>query len=252
LDAATPDLLAQATSILTREVGRLPGALAAIPAPGAPLALPAPPVPGASSVDLGGLTCPVVGAKLPLPGAGQADLRQQAHELLASIFAGLGQPSIAPSAESTCPVTKASVPTGFDKDAIRRQAHEFIDTLLVTFREATGEDGVVAEHKVPLIQCAAPARAGGVARATLTVANDEPTPSDVSLYSSNFVADFGYEIPSLRVSATPRVASIPPKGQTTFEIKIAVPAQAPAGTYSGLLQAVGSKYVKAVLSVQVL
>jgi hypothetical protein len=48
------------------------------------------------------------------------------------------------------------------------------------------------------------------------------------------------------------VATIPASGEVTFEIRIAVPQQAPAGAYSGLIQATGSRYVKAVLSVDVL
>jgi hypothetical protein len=212
----------QAIAVLAREVGRLPEALGA----------------GSS-------------APLPVPHAGEGDLRQQAHQLLAGIFAAFGQPGPT-SVTGVCPVTQASPPLGFDKDALRRQAHEFIDTLLVTFRQATSEDGVVAENKVPLIQCASPTQAGDVARVTLNVANEEPTPSEVTLYSSNFVADSGYEIPSLRVSASPRVVTLAPRAQASFEIRVSVPPQTPPGTYSGLVQALGSKYVKAVLSVRVL
>jgi hypothetical protein len=271
-NAGAPDLLSQAAAVLAREALRLPGALAAEPSQAGTFAAPALPDAAAGIATLGGLTCPVVGAKLPLPGAEKADLRQQAHELLAGLFSAFGQTGGAPGTcpdpsqavaapwqkfqtpkERACPVTKASVPIGgFDKDALRRKAHEFIDTLLVTFREATDEDGVVAENKVPLIQCPSPTQAGNVAHATLKVANEEATPSEVTLYCTNFVADSGYEIPALRVSISPRVASIPGNGQVTFEIKISVPQQAPAGTYSALLQALGSKYVKAVLSLQVL
>lgn len=250
-NAAAPDLLSQAAAVLAREAARLPGASGSgMPTPGA-----------------AGLTCPIVGARAPAPGEPTADLRQQAHELLAGLFGAFGQESALPSGYATpaysqelkapsgqtCPITKASPPPlGFDKDALRRQAHEFIDTLLLTFRATTSEDGVVAENKVPLLQCAAPVPAGGVARATLLVANEEPSPTQVTLYCSNFVSDTGHEIPALRVSFSPRVATISSNGQVSFEIKIAVPPQAPASTYSGLIQAMGSKYVKAVLSVEVL
>jgi hypothetical protein len=215
--------------------------------------------------------CPIVGAQVPLAGADKAGLRQQAHELLNSLFSAVGQSAGAPGgyaqpaglaspwqplqapAARACPVTKAELPLGgFNKDQLRSQAHEFIDTLLVTFRQATSEDGVVAENKVPLVQCAAPAQAGSVALISLTVANEESTPSDVTLYCTNFVADTGYEISSMRVTASPRVVTIAPNGQASFEVKISVPQQTPSGTYSGLVQAIGSKYVKAVLSVQVL
>jgi uncharacterized membrane protein len=66
------------------------------------------------------------------------------------------------------------------------------------------------------------------------------------------VSDSGHEIPALRVSFTPRVATVPARASKTFEVKVAVPPQAAPGTYSGLIQAMGLKYVKAVLSVEVL
>jgi hypothetical protein len=214
---------------------------------------------------MAGRVCPVVGASVPLAGTSKGDVRQQAHELLASVLAGLGtgyglpQGNAKPSspqspltAHRSCPITKASLPSVWDKDAIRLQAHEFIDTLLVTFRQATSEEGVVAENRVPHLECVAPVQAGGIARASLTVMNEEPMPSDVTLYSTNFTGDTGFDIPALRVSVSPRVATLQAGEKATFDLKISVPAQAPAGAYAGLLQALGSKYVKAVLTLQVI
>jgi len=137
-------------------------------------------------------------------------------------------------------------------DLLRRQAHEFVESLLVTFSRASSEKPAPYEEQVPLLRCVAPVQAGSEGRATMRVANDEETPSNVALYCTNFVADSGYEIPSLRVTVSPRTVTIPAKGDTTFEIKIAVSQQTPAGIYCGLIQAMGSKYVKAVLSVEVL
>ena len=151
-----------------------------------------------------------------------------------------------------CPITKATVPVGmFDIDQLRKQAHAFIETLLITFNDATGEKGLPAEDKVPQLQCEAPVQAGSEARAILTVGNEEATPSDVALYCTNFIADSGYELPALKIAVSPRRETIPPGGEATFQIRIAVPQQTPAGTYSGLVQAMGTKYVKAVLSVEV-
>jgi hypothetical protein len=210
-----------------------------------------------------------------VPGAGseKPDLRRQAHELLAALLPGAAHqssgaahppgayPALATGmsglsdglTQNKCPMTGATAPAfPLDRDRLRRQAHEFIETLLITFNEATGEKGLPAEDKVPLLFCAAPVQAGSEARALLTVVNDETTPSDVTLYCTNFVADSGYEIPSLRVSASPRRVTIPAKGQASFDVRILVPQQAPTGIYSGLIQAMGTKFVKAVLSVQVL
>jgi hypothetical protein len=243
------DLLSQASAVLLREARRLPST-SSMPA------------------DVAGRVCPVTGAAMPLPNTNKGHLGQQAHELVAGLLAAFGQapgnvgdaggslPLVGHKtgmAGRACPVTKASVlPGGFDLDQLRKQAHAFIETLLITFNDATGEKGLPTEDKVPLLQCEAPVQAGSEARAILTVGNEEATPSDVSLYCTNFVADTGHEIPSLRVSVSPRRATIPANGEATFQIRLSVSQQAPSGIYSGLVQAMGSKYVKAVLSVEVL
>jgi hypothetical protein len=50
---------------------------------------------------------------------------------------------------------------------------------------------------------------------------------------------------------TPRQATIPAKGKADFDIEVAVPQQTPPGYYSGLIQAMGNRYVKAVLMIEV-
>ena len=149
----------------------------------------------------------------------------------------------------------ATMPLGgpnADMDRLRRQAHELIETVLAAFSQGSGQKATPYGDHVPLVRCLAPVQAGQDASATMRVANDEPTPSEVALYCTNFVADSGYEIPSLRVTVSPRRITIPANGEAAFEIKIAVSQQTPAGIYSGLIQAMGCKYVKAVLSVEVL
>jgi hypothetical protein len=224
---------------------------------------------------------PRTGAGMPGP-AGAGDLQKQAHELLAAVL-GLWKPGngAAPAlpgkagalplesplallespaafypggrAGQRCPHSGAELPTfPGARDEIRRKAHELIETLLITFNEATGEKGLPAESQVPLVSVAAPVAPGEVARVTLTVANEESAPADVSLYSTNFVADHGHELPSLRVTILPRATVIPAQGRATFEVSIAVPQQTLKGSYSGLIQAHGSRYFKAVLALDVL
>lgn len=133
-----------------------------------------------------------------------------------------------------------------DPDRFRRQAHEIIESLLALLSPKGPAPGV------PMLRCSAPVPPGKDGFATLRVANDESAPSEVTLYCSNFVGDSGCDIPSVRVSITPRKVTVAPKGETAFEIKIAVPQQTPSGIYSGLIQAMGATYVKAVLSVEVM
>ena len=276
---AVPDLVGQASSVLAREASRFSAPSLGVPV--TPLSGVAPAVrdaradvPGPST----GRTCPVTGATVQ-PAASDTDrLRQQAYDLVAALLPGQalagGRPSRTTGLQDGSsawpgaaglgteihrlgtmadPFVSAAVPVPApDLDLVRRQAHEFIESLLVTFSQATGEKAAPYEDQVPLVRCPAPVRAGDEGVATMSVANDEETPAEVSLYSTNFATDSGHEIPSLRVTVSPRRVTIPPRGQVAFEIKIAVPQQTPAGSYAGLVQAMGSKYVKAVLSVEVL
>jgi hypothetical protein len=192
--------------------------------------------------------------------AGVLDLLSQASTILTREGARLpaalpGVPNFTPGGTPSVPgieplkVPTASVPgSGLDPDRLRRYGHEIIESLIA----AVSPKAPPLENRVPLFRCAAAVQAGRDGIATLTVANDEISPSQVTLYCTNFVADSGCDIPSLRVTCTPRTVTIPAKGEATFQIKIAVPQQAPAGIYSGLIQAMGAQYVKAVLSVEVM
>jgi hypothetical protein len=105
--------------------------------------------------------------------------------------------------------------------------------------------------RAPLLRCIAPVAPGQDARATFRLANDGPSPCEASLYVTNFASDGGYDIPAVRVRIAPPRTTIAPKGEATFEIAIAVPVQTPRGAYSGLIQAAGAPYTKAILTVEV-
>lgn len=258
-ERVVPEILRQASVVLIQEVGKIPRTIldGAIPAMAERSGLVSP-ARALNPMAAAGARCPVTDAAVPGAPPGVPGLQRQAHELLESVLSlrNPGQASGLPGAGlagKNCPVTHAS-PLTFpvERDELRRRAHEFIETLLITFNEATGEKGLPAENQVPLLDCAAPVQPGSAAKATAQIANEEGTATEVTLYSTNFVADQGYEIPSLRVTILPRVLSIPAGGSAEFEITIAVPQQTPKGYYSGLIQAMGSKYFKAVLSLEVL
>ena len=231
-----PDLLRQASAILAREAQRL--------SPASPGALPdlsgTFPLSGdgraPSLDDLRQPTAPAFGPAVPRSGSEDNDLKRQADDLLAGLLSGFGGP---PSRV-------------LDMNGLRKQAQDFFDTLLLTLNERNATKSVPAENRVPLLQCEAPVQAGAEARAILTITNEETTASDVTLYCTNFVADSGHDLSALRVTFSPRKVTIPPGSEATFQIRIAVPPQIGTGVYSGLIQAMGSRYVKAVLSLEVL
>ena len=254
-DQPVPEILRQASVVLIQEVGKIPRTIldGVIPAVAERSGLVSP-ARSLNPMAAAGARCPVTDAVLPSAPAGAEGLQRQAHELLQSVF-NLRNPA-APGTGLLGKSSPALPGSAFifpvEREELRRRAHEFIETLLITFNESTGEKGLPAENQVPLLDCAAPVQPGGAAKASLQIANEEGSATEITLYSTNFVADQGYEIPSLRVTILPRVVSIPAGGKAEFEITIAVPQQTPMGYYSGLIQATGSKYFKAVLSLEVL
>jgi hypothetical protein len=191
-----------------------------------------------SLIGIAARICPVTGATVPLSSPDPSRLRQQAHELVAGLLGGSGQPG-------------QFLTAGSDGDRLRRQAHEFIESLLATFSGGRREKGGAADDQVPLLRSPAPVQAGQAARVGFGVANEEDTPSEVTLYCTDFISDSGHEIPALRITVLPRRATIPAKSDAEFEIEVAVPQQTPPGSYSGLIQAMGNRYVKAVLMIEV-
>ena len=104
--------------------------------------------------------------------------------------------------------------------------------MLATFSGGTREKGRAADEQVPLLRCPRPSRRDRRRSSDFLVANEEGTPSEVTLYCTDFISDAGHEIPALRVTVLPRRATIPAKGDADFEIDVAVPQQTPPGYYS--------------------
>ena len=231
-----PDLLRQASALLAREAQRLSPALAdGLPAlSGAgPLGAPG----GAPSLgDIRQPTAPLLGAAAPLPGTDDNRLKQQADDLLAGLLTGFGR-------------SPGGVP---DLAGLRQQAQELFETLLLTLNERGGAKSVPADNRVPLLQCQAPAQAGTQARAVL----DDQQRRDDAVRRDSLLHQLRRRLGTRPLCAArdllPGRSTIPPGGEATFQIRIAVPPQVAAGIYSGLIQAMGSRYVKAVLSLEVL
>lgn len=193
---------------------------------------------GESLLGIAARICPITGASVPMFPGDANRVRQQAHELVAGLLGGTDQPG-------------QFLRAGSDGDRLRRQAHELIESLLAAFSGERHEKPGAAGDQVPLLRSPAPVPAGQTARVGFSVANEEGAPCEVTLYCTDFISDSGHEIPALRVTVLPRRATIPAKGDAEFEIEVAVPQQTPAGFYSGLIQAMGNRYVKAVLMVEV-
>ncbi len=226
------DLLARAASLLSAEVVRSQPMLSSAGSRANPARVPVlKPVvlPNSSNVVPGALPDGAIGQSLPLaPPPPGDDAASAPLDLISSVLAG------------------ANV------DELRRRASEFLEALLGSLAQGKAAPQSAYDDRVPLLRSVAPVQAGSTGSVMLRISNEEALPSEVSLYASNFVADSGYELPSLLVAVVPRKVTLPPAGETTFEIKLAVPAQAPPGLYSGLVQATGCKYVKAVVMFEVL
>jgi hypothetical protein len=187
---------------------------------------------------------PAVGSPLLMKAA--SILAQEAARFPASFPQLLaGTPAHQPPALPNVELPVTALP-GIDVDQLRRYAHDMIETLLTALSPKAG-----TENRVALLHCPTPVVAGSEAVVSIRIANEDPSPTETSLYSTNFVSDTGYDIPARSVTFSPRASTIPAKSDATFELKARIPQQAPPGIYSGLVQAAGSKYLKAVVSIEV-
>ena len=110
----------------------------------------------------------------------------------------------------------------------------------------TGRD-VIASLTVP-----EPVDPGGTATVSMSVENDGEQPTgDFALVFSGLVSGTGAQIAADRIEFTPKQLSLPAHGRARVEVQVHVPADAPPGVYSGVLQATKLDHVRAVLVVTV-
>jgi hypothetical protein len=141
----------------------------------------------------------------------------------------------------------AASPSGIDVDGLRRLLHNYVETLISTFNPRVD----TASDRVPVIRGGHPITAGAEIVVPLRVINEGPTSLEVSLYCSNLVSDGGFDISALHIGFAPRACVIAAESAQVFDVTIRVPQQAPPASYSGLVQAVGTKYFKVVMSIEV-
>ena len=104
---------------------------------------------------------------------------------------------------------------------------------------------------VPLILSEGSTRAGETAKVEVTVAKDGPGEASVTLYSTDFVSDTGFQIPSACATFSPRSVAVDGREPKKSEMRIAIPAQCGRGAYSALVQATGIGRPCAVVVLQV-
>lgn len=135
-------------------------------------------------------------------------------------------------------------------DECRQRAVEAITALLATA-------GPAALQSMPALGFPWRAVSGSIdpgapASVPLTIDNTEGRPITVTFYSTDLIGDSGYHIPANLISFDPSSQTIPPGSRGTTRMNVAVPIQAMAGSYSGLVQAVGFPAAKAVVTLDVL
>lgn len=161
-------------------------------------------------------------------------------------------------------------------DQLRRQASDLIEGVLSLILSAgypggrglgfeSGPDAampvamqsiqsVAAEpplRQAPLLTAPAPVKAGETAKVPFTVTNAGQNPVDLLFYSSDLVGDSGWGIPARKVAFSPRSQSLQPQERATIEALIPIPPQTAPGSYSGVVQAAGFDYLRALMTVPV-
>jgi hypothetical protein len=122
---------------------------------------------------------------------------------------------------------------------------------LATSRAPTGVAHAATTTTVPLIEASPAVKAGETATVAVKLVNERIAPTDVILYSTDFVSDTGAQIPALQVTFAPRTLALAGRAHGHAQMKIAIPAQSAPGLYSALVQAVGLGRPSAVVVLQV-
>jgi hypothetical protein len=91
-------------------------------------------------------------------------------------------------------------------------------------------------NTVPILEPTKPVKAGETATIALSLPDDARGSEGLVLYSSDFIADTGFAIPSTMVTFSPRVVG---RAVGKSAMTISVPAQCAPGMYSALVQATG-------------
>lgn len=146
-----------------------------------------------------------------------------------------------------------------DPADIQKQLSQALAALLSTFLQSVriSQPTPVAPRPslvggtVPLISSDRPAKAGETAKVDVTVAKDGPGEASVTLYSTDFVSDTGFQIPSACATFSPRSVTVNGRASGKSEMRIAIPAQCGRGAYSALVQAMGVGRPCAVVVLQV-
>jgi hypothetical protein len=152
----------------------------------------------------------------------------------------------------------------------RRDAHEVVDILLDVVNLATRSLGGVTQRAVrvgtsepanqvasatgdlPTLTLPGPVHPGDRVELPLTLENDSDKPTDpFQFICTDLVNVSGARIDAQQVTFHPNGLSIPPQDTALVTIALAVPLDAPSGTYSGLMQATQLQKLRALLTVQV-
>ena len=98
-----------------------------------------------------------------------------------------------------------------------------------------------------------PVEPGGTAKVSMSVENDgdEPTGNFALRVLRAWSTGTGDQIGPDRIEFSPKRLNLPAHGRKRVEVQVHVPADAPSGVYSGVLQATRLDHVRAVLVVTV-
>jgi hypothetical protein len=152
----------------------------------------------------------------------------------------------------------------------RRDAHEVVDIVIdligataqtagrlakraISIRGGTERTVSEAPASTPTLVTAVPIPSGGSGELSLVVENDGDAATDrFQFHSTDLVNVDGHRIHASQITFEPEAVSVSPHQSERVVVHIAVPPDAPAGEYSGLIQSSRRDGLRAAVTVQVL
>jgi hypothetical protein len=112
------------------------------------------------------------------------------------------------------------------------------------------DTGLVVEP-APVVSPPGPVAPGATAQIGIALVNEDEQPAQIVFFSTALVGEDGTRIAAESISVQPRELTLAPGETGEVIVRVAIPAQARCGVYSGLIRASKIDYLHAVLVVQV-
>jgi hypothetical protein len=180
-------------------------------------------------------------------------LASGAGEQAASIVAQAASILDEEMAKGVLAARRASPKTSGAPDAVQpalQQVHDLVDQLAALWTPAPAVQAPAGEA-VAELRPAATVRPGQPATIAMLLCNRERVPVHLTPAVTDLLGSRGGRIPGTAIECSDRECTLAPDAQRELTIRLVVPPETAAGSYTGLLVVAGVDYLRALITIDV-